>query len=284
MSEPPGTGFWSRLPVTPRAIISGLVVGLGAANVWPVLLRSCGLPVAAICEVAFLGLYLAWARGAFPPKSTSAARRWAARDLPLTAEQWAWGLPAALAIAVAVHAAMVVLFRLTPFPATAFHRGYDFAAISGLPLQWLACVISALSAGVCEEVGFRGYMQRPIERRHGPIVAIAVSSVLFMLLHLNKDWSVVGMTPIVLGAGVLFGLLAWSSRSLVFCILGHWTMDIGLFAYWWTQIAGVFREQTIWRTGIDAAFLAAVLVFIAAVAFVLIAAVRLRRLGQALDA
>lgn len=273
-----GWGLWPRIPVSARAIVSGLAIGLAAANVWPLLLLSLGAPLAAAAELAFLALYAAWAAGAFPPASTRPARQAAFRQVRLTPAHWLWGLPAAIAFAVAVHAAMVLLFRFTQFPAAAFHAGYNFSFIPTLPLQWLACIVSALSAGVCEEIGFRGYMQRPIEQAHGPLIAIAVSSVLFMLVHLNKDWSVIGMTPIVLGAGVLLGVLACSSDTLVFCIIGHTAMDIGLFAYWWTQIAGVFDQRPIALTGLDAPFLIAAAVFAAALPVFFIAARKLREL------
>ena len=65
----------------------------------------------------------------------------------------------------------------------------------------------------------------------------------------------VGMVPIVFGAGVLLGLLAWSSRSLIPSMIGHVVMDIGLFAYWWTGIAGDFTARPISETGVDQPFL-----------------------------
>ena len=55
--------FWSKLPVSLRAILSGLLVALVAANVWPILLLSLSVPVAAVVEMVFLGLYLWWASG-----------------------------------------------------------------------------------------------------------------------------------------------------------------------------------------------------------------------------
>ena len=91
--------------------------------------------------------------------------------------QWLWGLVAALAFAATVHAAIVLLFRLVPFPIEAFREGYDLSFIPSLRLQWLAIVVSATSAGICEETGFRGYLQQPIEERHGALAAIFVSSL-----------------------------------------------------------------------------------------------------------
>jgi len=147
-------------------------------------------------------------------------------------------------------------------------------------MRWLAVVVSAVSAGICEETGFRGYMQRPIEKRHGAFVAILISSLLFMLVHLNKHWSTAGMTPIVFGAGLLLGALAWASRSLVFCMVGHTIMDIGLFAYWWTQIAGVFTQRPISETGADQTFSVECAAFAVALLVTLAAIVRLRRLSE----
>lgn len=272
-----GGGLMSRLPISLRAIVGGLLVGMIAANVWPVLLYKLGAPVAAVIEVVFLGLYAWWFTGA-APGAWKAQRTDLGRGGKLAPAQWGWGLVAAVCFAATVHSAIIVLFRFVPFPAPAFHKGYDLSFIPTAPLRWLACVVSALSAGVCEEMGFRGYIQRPIERRHGAVIAIAVSSVLFMLLHLNKDWSIVAMTPIVLAAGVLLGVMARASGTLVFNMLGHWIMDIGLFAFWWTQIGGTFTQRPIFETGVDLSFFAECGLFAAALGVLLLAISRLARL------
>ena len=270
-------GGWSWIPLTLRAVVGGILIGLSAANVWPILLLGVGAPIAAGIEVVFLGLYVWWASGAGWPNRFQAERRDFARANPISAGQWGWGLVAALAFAATVHAAIVLLFRVIPFPAAAFHAGYDFSFIPTLPLKWLACVVSALSAGVCEEMGFRGYMQRPIENRHGPVVAIAVSSLFFMLLHLNKSWALMAMTPIVLGAGVMLGVLARRSGTLVFCMIGHTIMDVGLFAYWWTQIAGTFPQRPVSATGLEPTFFIEVLAFVTAFALFMVAVMRLKQ-------
>jgi membrane protease YdiL (CAAX protease family) len=197
----------------------------------------------------------------------------------LSPAQWFWGIVGALSFAATIHAAIVLLFRFVPFPTEAFRHGYDFSFIPSLPLRWIAVVVSAMSAGICEETGFRGYMQQPIEQRHGATSAILVSSFLFTLLHLTKSWAMVGMVPIVFGAGVLLGLLAWSSASLIPSMIGHVLMDIGLFAYWWTGIAGNFTARPIVETGVDGPFLIACAVSVSTLLIVLLAVWRLRRIG-----
>lgn len=269
---------WVTLPVSLRAIITGMVTVLFTANVWPLLLLSLGVPLAATIEVVFLGLYVWWARGGGPPKRTHAARGLAFRSGALSPAQCFWGVIALFSFAVTIHAAIVLLFRFVPFPTEAFRHGYDLSFIPSLHLRWMAVVVSATSAGICEETGFRGYMQQPIEQRHGALTAILVSSFFFMLLHLTKAWAMIGMVPIVFGAGVLLGLLAWSSGSLIPGMIGHIVMDIGLFAYWWTGIAGDFTARPISETGVDQPFVITSAVLVTALIVELLAAWRLRRI------
>jgi len=188
-----------------------------------------------------------------------------------------WGVVAAIFFAATIHASIVLLFRLVPYPTAAFRHGYDLSFIPTLPLKWVAVVVSAASAGICEETGFRGYMQRPIEQRHGTPAAILISSLFFTALHLTKDWATAGMVPIIFGAGILLGLIAWSSGSLIPCILGHTLMDIGLFAYWWTGIAGDFTARPVAITGVDQPFLIACAVFTISLFMVFFAISGLRR-------
>lgn len=272
----------SRIPAIVKAIVVGLLVGMIPANVWLVFLIVLKLPVpaAVIAELVFLWIYVWWARGGGPPKRTQPVRTNYFRARRLSPRQWVWGLVAGVSFAVTVHSAIALLFRFVPYPAAAFHQGYDLSYIATRQLQYLACIISALSAGVCEEIGFRGYMQRPIEERHGAFVAILVSSLMFTLLHLTKGWALLGMVPIVFGAGLLLGTLARAAGTLWFGILGHWIMDIGLFLFWWTQIAGTFSQRPIGETGIDRAFIWEAGIFWAALLVVFVAIVRLLKLRE----
>jgi membrane protease YdiL (CAAX protease family) len=267
---------WAKLPISIRAIISGLLIALVAANVWPLLLLNLGVPLAVVAEVIFLALYVWWAAGGGPPRATQCPRRTAFRRTTLLPTQWCWGAIAALFFAATIHASIVLLFRFVPFPMAVFRQGYDFSFIPSLALKWFAVVVSATSAGICEETGLRGYMQRPIEQYHGAPVAILISSFFFTAVHLTKTWATLGMVPIVFGAGVLLGLLAWSSGSLIPCMIGHVMMDIGLFAYWWTGIAGDFTARPVSETGVDQPFLIACAAFATSLFIVILAISRLQ--------
>jgi len=271
-------GRWAKLRVTLRTIVSGLFLAIVSLNVWPVLLIILPLPLAASAEAAFLVSFVFWAGGGGPPHSTKSDRAASFRSGKLPVRRWVWGLCAALFFAVAVHASIVLLFRFVPFPVATFRNGYDLSFIHSQFLKWTAILISAVSAGICEEVGFRGYMQQPIEQRSGVLPAVLISSLFFMAVHLTKAWATLGMIPIVFGAGLLLGLLAWSAGSLLPGIIGHILMDIGLFAYWWTGLAGEFSARTISQTGMDRPFFIAAFTFVVSLGIVLFAIFKLQRM------
>lgn len=272
--------LWVKVPVSVRAIISGFLIAMVAANVWLLLLLNLGVSLAATGETIFLVLYVWWTSGGGPPHKTQAARANAFRRVRLSPRKWFWTVIAAIFFATTVHASIVLLFRFVPYPIASFRKGYTFPFIPSLPLKWLAVVFSAISAGICEETGFRGYMQRPIEQRHGAPIAILISSVFFTAIHLSKGWAIAGMVPIVFGAGVLLGLIAWSSGSLIPAMIGHVIMDIGLFSYWWSGIAGDFSQRPISVTGVDRFFVITCATFLASLLMVLFSIARFRREGS----
>jgi membrane protease YdiL (CAAX protease family) len=85
--------------------------------------------------------------------------------------------------------------------------------IAGLP-TWLKVSI-ALSAGVVEEIFFRGFLQ--------PRVGVAVSTLLFVLAHLAYDqpFMLVGITVLSL----VFAALVWWRQNVWPAIAAHFLFD-----------------------------------------------------------
>ena len=86
-------------------------------------------------------------------------------------------------------------------------------------------VFTALTAGVVEELIFRGYMlPRLVNIFKSPFLAIAVSSILFGLLHYKYGtiFNVVG--PIFIGA--VFASYYWRYRNIKVIIFCHFLWDL----------------------------------------------------------
>jgi len=248
--------LWSRLPVIVRAIAVGIVVfAIAGSLAWTLVLSLVPPPWSIVVMLAVLFAYWWYFSGNGQPESTRAHRRLCFRNTKLPAKVWAWSLIAAFAAALLLQAILVFTFRIVEFPAEAWVLPYDFSALPTWQV-WTILVLAAFVAGITEEIGFRGYMQVPLERRYGPVAAIAIVSFVFMVLHLNQAWAS-GIVIILVVISALWGVLARTSGSLIPGIISHGSTDVVNFAYWWTDIAGHFNKRPIAETGIDPHFLTA---------------------------
>jgi CAAX protease family protein len=94
-------------------------------------------------------------------------------------------------------------------------------------LESLAWIPVALSAGFCQEVAFRGYLQKQFEAITGSAGwAVVIQAVVFGVGHFYEGVGAVGRITLF---GVLFGLLAVWRKSL----------RPGMITHAWSDIFGV---------------------------------------------
>ena len=94
-------------------------------------------------------------------------------------------------------------------------------------LESLAWIPVALSAGFCEELAFRGYLQKQFQAITGSVAwAIPIQAIVFGIGHLYEG---VGPIARITLFGVLFGLLAAWRKSL----------RPGMITHAWSDIFGV---------------------------------------------
>jgi membrane protease YdiL (CAAX protease family) len=246
-------GLWTRIPLVIRTIIIGILVAEAGIAVWAILLLAAPPVIAVPAMLAFLVLYWLFFSGRILWPATKEARRENFRETTLATATWRWGLTAAILFVVVIEASIFTLFRLTPYPAEQFVRP---KILEGIPIAglWTGLIVASLVAGICEETGFRGYIQRPLEGRYGPALAIAITTIAFAALHLNQAWVVTLMLPIFL-ASIMLGVLAYAARSLIPGIIGHATMDVFNFSYWWWSLIGQYDRKTIFESGFDLDFM-----------------------------
>lgn len=256
--------FWRRIPVVIRAIVVGVVVFEIGVGAWLVIAALIPAPWSIVAMSGVLWAYWRYFSGSWWPGSTAELRRSRFRVTKMPKAVWKWSLAAAMFFVVVVQSGFVMTFRIVEFPAEAFAAAYRFGELP-IWLAWLVIIMASLVAGICEEIGFRGYMQVPLEKRYGSVVAITIVSIVFVALHLNQAWA----PPIlfhIFAVSAMLGILAYASGSLIPGIIGHAVMDIPNFAYWWTDVAGTFDKRPIAETGIDAHFGVWALIFVASLA------------------
>jgi membrane protease YdiL (CAAX protease family) len=95
------------------------------------------------------------------------------------------------------------------------------------PFESLTWIPLALSAGFCEELAFRGYLQKQLQAITGSAGwAVFIQAIVFGVGHLYEGLGPVGGITLF---GVLFGLLAVWRKSL----------RPGMIAHAWSDIFGV---------------------------------------------
>jgi len=227
--------IWRRLPVVIRAVLVAALVSLfgsvGSASPMAVNLRvfpevPWSLPIAAI----WLWLFWRYVNGHGWPRATSAGRRELLRARPLSVSMWRWSL---------LTCGLLLAFNIS------FHYAYSrFLPISvalpeallALPPVTLVSVLLLISAqaGIVEEAAFRGYMFTPIERRHGPVVATVVVSLVFLLAHFNNPQNLSAFRIVsIFCAGVVYCVVVLVTRSILPGLVAHAAGDaIGLLLLW----------------------------------------------------
>lgn len=106
---------------------------------------------------------------------------------------------------------------LGPYPTVEFlEKAFPTTWLNFIP--WVLAM--GVSAGICEEALFRGFIQNGLQNYWGPVKAVVITAVLFGLFHLDP-WR----TPSAILLGLLAGYLLVRTRSLYAPIVLHATSN-----------------------------------------------------------
>jgi membrane protease YdiL (CAAX protease family) len=205
------------------------------------------------------------------PRGTQAARRTLLRGGAIPLEVAAWALAAGVCWVIALAGLWIVLHRLVAAP------GNPLADFSTLPPFTVAAslVMEAISGGVSEEAGFRGYFQGALERRGLGAFAVLVTALLMAPIHAETQGFVWTNLLFYLLVDGMLGALAYVTQSIRPGVFVH---AIGLFiffAFVWPHDA---HRQLIRTYGADAEFWVSVIQTIVFAALATLAFIRLVRL------
>ncbi len=251
---------WQRLPVLLRAVVTGLAVlflgvlpwaGLVAVNVRV----APSIPWSVLFMALYGGLFVNYLNGWGWPRSTALTRRSNLRLRLLSGRVWIWAFASGGSAVGALLALAFVGLRLGAVPAEAFDQYADLAAYPSWSVL-LLLLMSAVVAGVVEEAAFRGYMQAPIERRHGIVAALGTVAVIFYAVHLAPP---VALPGFLLSAAAL-GMLAYLTGSILPGVILHAAVDTTSFLWAWSNCEQAKRlaAAPVWSSGTDTGFWLAV--------------------------
>jgi uncharacterized protein len=91
-------------------------------------------------------------------------------------------------------------------------------------LEIAVWIVMAITAGICEETIFRGYLQQQITGWTGYVVfGIVGQALLFALCHAYQGWKNVALISVW---GCVFGVFAWLRKGLRANMIAHAALDI----------------------------------------------------------
>ena len=264
--------FWRRVPVIIRAPIAGLVVAGAGSLPWATLAIwnqrvLIKIPWAILPMALYLWAYWRYLNGSGWPRSTADARRTSLRANGLTGELWGLSLLTGLLGLSTLLPLLRIMSRVVTLPTESqpIRVPHEMPFIT----VFLLLVMASIVAGVAEEAGFRGYMQGPIERRYGAVTAIVVTGAFFGLGHFtHHPAAVLTMLPYYIAVAAVYGGLAYGTNSILPPLVLHAGGDVLSFTRllmtglpeW--QVSSAAPPPTIWQTGVDAAFIRPVVVFL----------------------
>jgi membrane protease YdiL (CAAX protease family) len=253
--------LWLRLPIVARAVLIGVAVAAIGTLPWAALVsantRHLSMVPWAVPLMAIL-LWLYWryfVHGKGWPQSTGEARRRNARANAMPPEAWGPALLAGMLGLGGVLLLQGVLSRLVTLPQ---QRDLDVSRYPTVTvLMWV--VMSAVVAGIVEETSFRGYLQRPIERRHGPVIAILITGSLFGFAHFGHPEVGVVLLPFYLAVAAVYGALAYFTDSTLPGMVLHAGGNMFSALDFFTRGRSEWQlspepQPLIWETGPDLAF------------------------------
>jgi membrane protease YdiL (CAAX protease family) len=252
---------WKGFPLVFRSLITGFIISSVGVFTWGAMLYKFPHVLVVLPMIIILWVYWKYFDGSWGSKRFSLIRKERFRKTQLKPAVWKWGITGALFFVIILQSSFVITFRLIPFPAKSFMSDYKLLDRFPYWQAWVIVIMSSVVAGICEETGFRGYMQAPLEKKQGFVKANIITSLAFTCVHLGHNWAY-PILPHIFFASILLGLLAFRTGSLLPGMIGHSILDVFDYSFWWTGLTGGFTKKTIFITGIDLHFIIWILVFL----------------------
>ena len=273
--------FWMKVPLVVRSILIGFGVTTIGVGIWVLMVTHIPVPWSVVFMGAVLVLFWIYFNGRWNPSGTQAFRRKCSRQTRLGRSVWIRGMIASCFLFLFVSAGLILTFRTVEFQPEIFKTARYLNDYPGW-MSWSIIIMASLVAGICEEIGYRGYMQKPLEQKYGPIVGISITSVVFVIAHIHQAWAS-GILIQIFVISFMIGYLAYATNSLIPGIIAHASFDIVNFSYWWSDVVGTFERKPISMTGVDTHFILTASVVLLSIVFFIVSIGRLFNLKKSID-
>jgi membrane protease YdiL (CAAX protease family) len=255
-----------KIPVWLKSVLFGFVILELGTKLWSIIAvgnirLSPDIPWSFPLMTIFLVLAWKYLDGKWIPKSTQKARHMWMRANSLTTKNRIWAWISASLLGGTILCLIILGIRIMDVPSG---QVLQIERIINYPVWTIVSLIimTSLVAGIVEEIAFRGYMQKPMEMKYGPKVAILVVALFFTILHLPNVTITPYLIPIFFIGSIGWGVLAYLTNSIIPGVVIHCTIDVLSYLWIWRNLEFVktLSSESIMETGIDVSFLILILI------------------------
>lgn len=250
-----------RIPVWLKSIVLGFIILELGTKIWSILALSNirlspKIPWSILIMSIVLWFIWNYLDGKWIPKSTQELRHlWMrANSVEPIKRKWSW--VSAVLVGITILFLIIISTKIIDSPSGQIDQ---IERISIYP-KWTILsliIMTSLVAGIIEEIAFRGYIQKPLELKYSPKIAIIVVALFFTVLHLPNATITPHLMPIFFIGSLAWGILAYLTNSIIPGVVIHCSIDLVSYIWIWRNLdsAKSMASESIMQNGIDNSFI-----------------------------
>lgn len=246
-----------KTPAIVRGIIIGMLIQIiGVMPLFALISKNIEI-LPSFPWALFIGLIWIWIiwrflTGKKTPFPASEKRKELSRSEKMNGKTIKWIFFSGFLLSITLLSLTLIGYQFTKVPLQQLDL---LIALNKIPL-WTSIsllFIASLITGVVEELAFRGYMQKIIELKHKPYIAITIVALVFTVVHFLP----LIIWPLFFLGSLGWGILAYYSKSVVPGIVFHSIIDFSAFVWFFfnTDTLKEILEYSIFISGVNTFFI-----------------------------
>ena len=223
--------FWNKIPSVIRGLIIGLIIQV--IGVIPLFMliplnveRFPEIPWVLVIGLLFIWLFWKFFSGQKYIFPGSLNRIDLSRTRKMNSKSIKWTIISGIFLSVTLFSFVFIGYMLAEVP---LQQVELISSLKGVPV-WTSLsllLMASLATGLVEEMAWRGYAQRIIEKKNKATLAIIIVALAFTLIHFLP----VQIWPLFFLGSLGWGFLAYYSNSIIPGIIFHTLIDFTAFVW-----------------------------------------------------
>ncbi len=271
--------IWNKVPAIIRGIVVGLLIQfIGVMPLFFLISKNIEIqptiPWALVIGLIYIWLFWGFVSGKGKPFPSSPLRQRLSRSNIMKQNVKKWAYFSGIPFSITLIAFSFLGYLLSEIPLNQIQL---LTALKSIPILTSVSLIfiAALVTGIVEETALRGYMQKIIEEKHAPLIAILVVAIVYTIMHFLP----LPVWPLFILGSIGWGYLAYFSNSIIPGIIFHSIIDFVGFL-WGMQNVEKLKEMFEYNIFVDGVNNQFILIALVALTFAIITIFSFKRLKK----